>query len=196
MKSYSEKVQFRYKMIAKIYDLMDTIGFPIKKYNPRLGLAGHIPNENISVLDVCFGTGNTGISIAARNDGNKVVGIDISEQMLKVAQNKIRREKLDNITLIYMDAARINLKEEFDVVTTSLSLHEMPKDIMNSVISGMGRVLKSDGKMNIIEWDKPKSFLGFAIFMFFPYLFEPKGFGDFLRLDWKNYLKQYGLKIE
>ena len=196
MKSYSEKVKFQYKMLAKIYDLMDIVGFPIKKYNPRIALAKHIPNDSLSVLDVCTGTGNSAISIAEENLSNEVTGIDLSEQMLAVADGKIKKKNLTNVTLLYMDAVHIDLNKQFDIVTTSLSMHEMPKDIRDSVVSSMARVLKQNGRLYIIEWDKPRSFIGSIVFMFFPYQFEPRGFGDFLKLNWEDYLKQYGLRIE
>lgn len=196
MESYSEKVKFQYKMLARIYDLMDIIGFPVKKNNPRLALAKHIPNESLSVLDVCTGTGNSAISIASRNLNNEVTGIDLSEQMLTVADRKIKKNNLSNVKLLCMDATHIDLNKQFDIVTTSLSLHEMPKDIRDSVVSGMARVLRHNGRFYIIEWDKPKGFIGSIVFMFFPYQFEPKGFGDFLKINWEDYLKQYGLRIE
>ncbi len=196
MESYSDKVKFQYKMLAKVYDLMDIIGFPVKKNNPRLALAKHIQNESLSVLDVCTGTGNSAISIAARNLNNEVTGIDISEQMLAVADRKIKKKNLSNVKLLCMDAAHIDLNKQFDIVTTSLSLHEMPKDIRKSVVSSMAKVLKHNGRFYIIEWDRPRSFIGSLVFMFFPYQFEPKGFGDFLKINWEDYLKQYGLRIE
>jgi demethylmenaquinone methyltransferase/2-methoxy-6-polyprenyl-1,4-benzoquinol methylase len=196
LKSYNEKVKFQYKMLAKMYDLMDIIGFPIKKYNPRLGLARHIPNSNISILDVCSGTGNSSIAIAKKNNNNRIMRIDLSEDMLKVAQNKIKKSKLANITTNCMDATKIDMDEKFDIVTTSLSLHEMPQTVMDSVISEMNRVLKKNGKLYIIEWEKPKNIIGSIVFMLCPYIFEPKGFGDFLKLDWVSYLKKKGFSIE
>ncbi len=196
MESYSEKVKFQYKMLAKIYDLMDIIGFPVKKNNPRLALAKHIPNESLSVLDVCTGTGNSAISIAASNLNNEVTGIDLSEQMLTVADKKIKKRDLSNVKLLCMDAAHIDFNTQFDIVTTSLSLHEMPKAIRDAIVSNMTRILKKKGKLYIMDWDKPTSIIGSIVFMFFPYQFEPKGFGDFLKINWEDYLKQYGLRIE
>jgi demethylmenaquinone methyltransferase/2-methoxy-6-polyprenyl-1,4-benzoquinol methylase len=196
MENYNEKLKFQYKMLARIYDLMDVIGFPIKKYNPRLGLARHIPNSRLSILDACFGTGNSSIAIAKKNNNNRIIGIDLSENMLKVARNKIKKNRLENITTYCIDAAAIDINKEFDIVTTSLSLHEMPQTVMESVISEMHRVLKKNGKLYIVEWDKPKNIIGSLFFMVFPYIFEPKGFGDFLKLDWGSYLKSKGFIVE
>lgn len=196
MKNYIEKVKFLYKILAKVYDVMDILLFPAWKRNPRIGLAAHIPNEAMDVLEVCFGTGSTGIGLAAANCRNRIVGVDISEGMLKVAQNKIRRKQLANVELLCADAANISFNREFDAVITSLSLHEMPKEIMDSVLSGMAGVLKNSGKMYIIEWDRPDSFIGSSIFKIFPGMFEPKGFTSFLDMNWKDCLGKYCLDVE
>jgi len=196
MEGYGGKIKFQYRMLAKVYDLMDIILFPNKEKNPRLALAKHIPNDSLSVLDVCTGTGNSAISIAVTNSNNEVTGIDLSKQMLAVAGRKIKKRNLTNITLQYMDAAHIDINKQFDIVTTSLSLHEIQNDLRRSVVSGMAKVLKPNGRLYIIEWEKPKGLIGSIIFMIFPYLFEPKGFGRFLKINWEDYLKQFGLRVE
>ncbi len=196
MKDYRKKEKLMYKILAKVYDLMDVICFPKKSSNPRLALAKKLSNKDLSILDVCCGTANTSIAIAQENARHKILGIDLSPDMLTVASNKILRKKLSNIELIEMDATNIDIKEQFDVVTTSLSLHEMPKDIMDSVICQMTSKLKPTGKLYIIDWSKPKKLPGRLIFMLFPYLLEPKGFRDFLKIDWERYLNNYGLTVE
>lgn len=185
-----------YKILAKVYDLMGVIVFPTKKINPRLALANKISNQDLYILDVCCGTANTSIAIAQKNARHKILGIDLSEDMLKVAGNKILRKKLSNIELIEMDATNIDFKEQFDVITTSLSLHEMPKNIMDSVICQMASKLKPDGKLYIIDWCKPNNLLSKSLFMIFPYLFEPRGFGHFIKINWNSYLSKYGLKVD
>lgn len=196
MRSYNENVRLKYKLLAKIYDLMDPILFNSKKGNPRYALAGMIPDEELEILDVCPGTGCTTVAIASSNKRNRVTGIDLSGDMLRVAERKIRKNGLENVSLFQMDAAKIELEKEFDVVTTSLSLHEMPDGIMDSVISEMSRVLRKEGRMLIIEWDRPKDFLGSMVFTVFPYLFEPGDFKGFLQLDWCEYLKRHGLVLK
>jgi len=57
---------------------MDFIVFPDEKANPRKGLANQLPNEQIRVLDVCCGTGNSAIAIGKKNINNTVIGIDLS----------------------------------------------------------------------------------------------------------------------
>ena len=191
MQDHNKKVELFYKLISKVYDAMDLILFRSKKSNPRLKLAAHIENDEISVLDVCSGTASIAIAIAEKNSHNKISCIDLS----RIANKKIAEKHISNISTYCMDATNISLKEKFDVVTTSLSLHEMPQDIMHNVISEMGRVMKSNGKMYIVEWSKPETFFGRLVFGII-YLIEPKGFGNFLKLDWGSYLEQHGMKPE
>lgn len=195
MQDHNKKVELFYKLISKVYDAMDLILFRSKESNPRLRLAAHINNEGISVLDVCSGTASIAIAIAEKNNHNKISCIDLSEDMLRIANKKIAEKHISNISTYCMDATKISLNEQFDVVTTSLSLHEMPQNIMRNVISEMTRVLKTNGRMYIVEWSKPRTFFGRLAFGII-YLLEPKGFGNFLKLDWDSYLEQYGMKLE
>jgi demethylmenaquinone methyltransferase/2-methoxy-6-polyprenyl-1,4-benzoquinol methylase len=56
------------------------------------------------------------------------------------------------------------------------------------------RLLKPEGKLLIIEWEEPKSFL--KKILFFPIRkLEPKGFEQFLRVDMKSYFGRFGLVI-
>jgi ubiquinone/menaquinone biosynthesis C-methylase UbiE len=66
-----------------------------------------------SLLDVACGTGNYTFIFADR--GWKVTGIDISDEMLRIAKKKTGGKK--NPRFIKMDMRKINLQEKFDVAT-------------------------------------------------------------------------------
>jgi demethylmenaquinone methyltransferase / 2-methoxy-6-polyprenyl-1,4-benzoquinol methylase len=197
MKSYDENVKIIYKIMYKVYDLMDLILFSNKKSNPRKGLADHLPNVHIKILDVCCGTGNSSIAIGCKNSNNSIVGIDLSNDMLKIATKKTLKHKFTNITFREMNAINMDFQDEsFDVVTISLALHEMPQDVINPALTEIKRVLKAGGKFYIIDWEKPKHFISSILFSVFPTLFEPKGFKQFLKINWSELLIQYGLELE
>ncbi|MEA3505496.1 MAG: class I SAM-dependent methyltransferase [Bacteroidota bacterium] len=72
--------------------------------------------KGITVLDVGCGTGNYSIKLASM--GCDVVGIDVSDNMLKIAQQKAKKQNLD-INFINMDILKHTLKKEsFDVVVS------------------------------------------------------------------------------
>ncbi len=197
MKKYEDRVKTLYKVLSKVYDLMDLIVFPDEKANPRKGLANHLPNEQIRVLDVCCGTGNSTIAIGKKNINNTVIGIDLSSDMLKVAINKAIENKLNNTSFKKMNASKMDFSSgSFDVVTISLALHEMPQELMDLILTEISRVLKTNGKLYIIDWDRPKHPLAAVLFSIFPTLFEPKEFKRFLKIDWRQFLGRFAFEYK
>lgn len=195
MENYENRVRVLYKILSKAYDLMDLIIFSNENSNPRKGLASKLPNDRLRVLDVCCGTGNSAIAIAKKNDNNTVIGIDLSSDMLKAARNKAIKNKFDNISFREMNAAKTDFSNEsFDVVTVSLALHEMPQELIDLILTEIGRVLKPSGKLYIIDWDRPKHPIASLVFAIFPTLFEPKVFKDFLKINWKQLLDKFAFK--
>lgn len=65
------------------------------------------------VLDVGCGTGGHLIQLAQRGYG--IVGIDVSEPMVNIAQKKIEKQSLTAKTCV-MDVRKLSLNETFDVV--------------------------------------------------------------------------------
>jgi demethylmenaquinone methyltransferase/2-methoxy-6-polyprenyl-1,4-benzoquinol methylase len=197
MEFYEDRVRTLYKVLSKVYDLMDFIVFPDEKANPRKGLANQLPNEQIRVLDVCCGTGNSAIAIGKKNINKTVIGIDLSSDMLKVARNKAIKNKINNISFKEMNASKMDFSSgSFDVVTISLALHEMPQKLIDLILTEAGRVLKPNGKLYIIDWDRPKHPIASLLFSIFPTLFEPKVFKHFLKIDWKQLLVKFAFEYK
>ena len=182
--SYNDKLFSRW---APVYD-----GFEIILHGVRKKIAREINSSNKSVLDVATGTGS--LAIALSSTAKKVVGIDLSSNMLAVA-NKKRRN--DNLSFMQMDASKMDFNDqEFDIVTISLGLHDMPLEIRTLVLNEVKRVLKKDGKLFILEYDLPQNnFLGF-VFSSLINTFESKYYHDFIESDFDNYLNTFGFKIE
>jgi ubiquinone/menaquinone biosynthesis C-methylase UbiE len=70
----------------------------------------------------------------------------------------------------------------------------MPQDLIVSILTEISRVLKTDGKLYIIDWDRPEQPMASVLFSIFPALFEPKVFKEFLKYDWRLLLGKFGLK--
>ena len=87
-----------YKMISKIYDLIDVIYFRNTQESPRKVTLDRI-NENDRVLDVCTGTATNAIEIASKKKGTRVFGIDLSSNMLKVGRERIKKKNILNVKL-------------------------------------------------------------------------------------------------
>ncbi|MEA4849467.1 MAG: class I SAM-dependent methyltransferase [Clostridiaceae bacterium] len=102
-----------YNGFAEIYDLfMEDVD-----YNSWCGyIEGIFENYGIKprkVLDTACGTGNITIPMSAA--GYDIWGLDLSADMLAIAESKARAAK-QKIRFLNQDMARMDLKEKFDAV--------------------------------------------------------------------------------
>jgi Methylase involved in ubiquinone/menaquinone biosynthesis len=184
-----------YKGLSKIYDLLDVLYFRNQKSNPRTALMDYINQKDSMILDICTGTAANAIAIAKRKRNARIVGIDLSKEMLHIANKKIKKQGLNNINLYQMDATETKFSDNtFNVVIISLVLHEVPQELADKILLEAKRILKPDGKLQVLEWEAPQSLL--QRILFYPIRkLEPKGFETFLRMDMKNYFDRYGFVI-
>ena len=183
-----------YKALAGIYDLLDVIYFRVEAKSPRKSVLEKIKKRDI-VLDLCTGTATNALSIAKRRPDTKVVGIDLSKDMLRVANDKLRQSDLKNVRLYQMDATNMKFKKGyFDKILISLVLHEMEEELAAKMVMEAKRVLKDNGEIIITEWE-PSNQLSKKI-QFMPiHLLEPKPYKSFVRKDLYEYFRQFGLEI-
>lgn len=95
--------KIQYKVISKIYGLLDLIYFRKYERNPRKALTDYVEIADKRILDVCTGTAANAIEIARLHPTSKVIGIDISKEMLHIAKKKIKKLSLNNVKLYDMD---------------------------------------------------------------------------------------------
>lgn len=189
------KMNLLYKMISNIYDLLDVIYFRNYKRSPRKVVFDRI-NENEQVLDLCCGTATNAITIAKEKPTTKIIGIDLSNNMLKVARDKINKAGLKNIKLYQMDATQLKFKSKcFDKICISLILHELDEALATNVVMEAKRVLKDSGEIIITEWEPSQQFTKRLLFAPIRYL-EPKSYHSFIKKDLFLYFEKHGLKIE
>jgi len=104
-----------------------------------------------AVLDVGCGTGSLAVAAAkVVGPAGSVVGIDPSPEMIGRAKSKARR--LGNVRFEMAPAQNLPFPDAtFDVVTTSLVLHQLPPDALHVAIPEMVRVLKPGGRMLLVD---------------------------------------------
>jgi demethylmenaquinone methyltransferase/2-methoxy-6-polyprenyl-1,4-benzoquinol methylase len=107
------------------------------------------------VLDICCGTGSTTAIIAPEVDQGHVVGVDLSPDMLAIAQKKnvapwvsFQRASVD--ALPFGD-------NSFDDVICSYGLHEIPFKIRAAALKEVFRVLKPGGKFLVLDYHLPRN---------------------------------------
>ena len=183
-----------YKFISKIYRSIDFFYF--KKNSPRLILLDKIPNGDYRILEIAIGTSENSIILAKNKPDLKIIGIDLSDEMLKIAKNRIMNENIKNIELYKMNALDIQFEtNSIDFIIISLLFHEIPEEMANKILAECKKVLKKDGKIIIIEWEFPKKFFQKLLFLLIK-LFEPKEFKNFMKKDLKLYFNKNGLGIK
>lgn len=99
------------------------------------------------ILDVATGKGAVLIPCAQRvGRYGRVVGIDLSEQMLKRTEAAARAASLDNFELYKMDAEHLEFRDNiFDLVTCAFSLFFFSS--IDTALREMYRVLQPGGRL-------------------------------------------------
>ena len=111
-------------------------------------------SEGHRVLDVSCGTGTLADMMAGRvGPGGRVMGIDLSEEMLKVAR---RKATSDNLDFIRANAEDLPFEDDsLDRATISLAVHEMNREGRLNVLSEMHRVLAPGGLAAVADMRPP-----------------------------------------
>jgi phosphatidylethanolamine/phosphatidyl-N-methylethanolamine N-methyltransferase len=100
------------------------------------------------ILDVGVGTG---ISLAQYSSRNRIVGIDLSEPMLRRAKTRMRRQKLANVeALAVMNAERLGFADAFfDVVVAQFVITAVPDP--EAALDEFARVVKPAGEIVLVN---------------------------------------------
>jgi demethylmenaquinone methyltransferase/2-methoxy-6-polyprenyl-1,4-benzoquinol methylase len=161
----AEKVRKLFATIARRYDLLNdvmTLGFHRHWKHRLVELAGQ-PHD---VLDLCCGTGD----IALRFTG-RVVGVDFTEEMLRVAKTRnsgtgvppvrkteqpdSRARRPCHLLWLRADALRLPFPDSaFDVVAVGYGLRNLA-DIERGLCE-IYRVLRPGGKLLSLDFGKPE----------------------------------------
>lgn len=109
------------------------------------------------VLDIATGTGDLAISLAEK-DLKNITGLDISEGMLKVAEEKIKNKNLqDKINLKVGDSEDLPFEEDhFDVICVAFGVRNF--EHLEKGLSEIYRVLKPNGLFVVLETAVPRKF--------------------------------------
>ncbi|MFQ5835951.1 MAG: bifunctional demethylmenaquinone methyltransferase/2-methoxy-6-polyprenyl-1,4-benzoquinol methylase UbiE [bacterium] len=151
-------IKLMFNRVASKYDLFNSIASLFLDGWWRARAVERVRSEK-NILDLCSGTGELGLKLVSRvGSTTQVVGIDFSERMLWLAQEKIRkRGYASRIQFIQTRAENLPFFDDsFDCVTNAFSM----RNVVNSlevVLREIHRVLKPKGKVIILEMSKPES---------------------------------------
>ncbi len=118
------------------------------------------PAPGAQVLDIATGTGAV-LLPAARRVGpqGRVIGIDLSSEILREAENSVREQGLSNVELLKMDAEHLEFPDRsFDVVTCAFGLFFFPD--LQAALAEMYRVCKPGGQIVVTTFAKTPPMFG------------------------------------
>ena len=181
-----------YALNAKVWRILapfyDTIVLPLKRLRQDVAkLAGVGPGSR--VLDVATGTGAQALAFA-ENEA-EVVGVDISEPMLRIAR---RKACVRDVTFRVADSRELPFEDaRFDICSVSFGLHEMPVSVRQQALLEMVRVTKPNGKVVIVDYVLPKNPIARKLVYHAVKLYERDNYAEFVRSDLRAMLDRAGL---
>jgi demethylmenaquinone methyltransferase/2-methoxy-6-polyprenyl-1,4-benzoquinol methylase len=117
------------------------------------------------VLDVATGTGDLAIAVE-KGTGSKVIGLDLSQQMLNVGVIKIKKLKLDGkISMQKGDAENLPFEDNrFDAVSVAFGVRNFEN--LTKGLAELRRVVKDNKSVYILEFSKVEGFMA-PFYMFY-----------------------------
>ncbi len=175
-----EEVKNMFDSIAKHYDFLNhflSLGIDrqwrkrviiiLKNYKLKT------PNFELqNILDLATGTGDLAIEALVLKPG-KITGIDISEEMLKIGQHKIKSKGLDEkITLVKGDGEHLPFSDKsFNAATIGFGIRNYENPLTG--LKEIYRVLDNKGVLIVLEFSKPSAFPVKQIYNFYFYSLLP-----------------------
>ncbi len=150
-----EQVREMFDNISKDYDgLNRVISFGIDvKWRKRVVKFLQQKNPK-SILDIATGTGDLAIALT-KTGADRIVGLDLSPQMLDVGKSKVMDKKLqETVEMIVGDSENLPFDEEsFDAITVAFGVRNFEN--LEKGLQEIFRVLKKGGHLVILETSVP-----------------------------------------
>ncbi|MGH7266543.1 MAG: class I SAM-dependent methyltransferase [Candidatus Rokuibacteriota bacterium] len=145
------------RQVRRAYDFYSPVyDFLFKKiFEPgriaAVRLLGKTPRGRI--LEVGIGTG---LNLPFYPPGTDLVGIDLSEGMLRKAEEKVQDLRMENLVLKVMDASAMDFADdEFDAALATYVISAVPDPV--AVLREMRRVTKPGGTIVILNHFRSKN---------------------------------------
>lgn len=165
--SKKEEVATMFNNISKRYDFLNHfLSLGIDKLWRKMAIKQLKEIQPKKILDIATGTGDFAIA-ALKLNPEEVVGVDISQGMLDVGIEKMKRKGYDNVVRMQLgDSEKLPFEDGyFDALTVGFGVRNYEN--LEKGLADMLRVLKPGGKAVILEFSKPKKFPVKQLFGFY-----------------------------
>jgi demethylmenaquinone methyltransferase/2-methoxy-6-polyprenyl-1,4-benzoquinol methylase len=153
-----EEVSAMFDGVARRYDLLnDLLSLGRTKAWRKTATSIIAPKPGMRILDIAAGTGSSSRPLA--DAGAEVIPLDFSKGMLDAG-----RKRHPDLPFMQGDALALSFKEnEFDVTTISFGLRNTSDP--SKALKESFRVLKSGGRMVVVEFSQPTNRLFRTIYL-------------------------------
>lgn len=155
----SEQVEQMFDNIAPAYDQLNhTLSLGIDKSWRRKAIDWLKPYRPQCIMDVATGTGDFAILACRELQPEHLVGTDISEGMMNVGREKVKKAGLSGkISFAREDCTSLSFADNsFDAITVAFGVRNF--EDLDKGLSEMCRVLKPGGHLVILELTTPERF--------------------------------------
>lgn len=155
----SEQVEQMFDHIAPAYDRLNhTLSLGIDRSWRRKAIDWLRPFHPQRIMDVATGTGDFAILACRCLEPEQLIGTDISEGMMNVGRDKVKKEGLSGkISFAREDCTALSFADRtFDAVTVAFGIRNF--DDLDRGLAEMCRVLTPGGHLVILELTTPDRF--------------------------------------
>ena len=168
----SENIKNMFTGISRKYDLInDLLSLGLHRHWRKKTVRKSGAIAGMSVLDLACGTGDLSFDFKETvGESGKVIGTDFSEGMLEIAREKAG---IRNIAIEFVNADALNLPFDeniFDICSIAFGIRNV--DDVERCLFEMARVVKSGGKVSILEFGTPNGFFKY-LYRIYSKLFIP-----------------------
>ena len=157
--SKKSQVSNMFDQIAPYYDMLNrvlSLGIDVRWRKRAIRELAGQPVAHL--LDVATGTADLALEASRQLRPQRIIGLDLSNEMLEIGRGKVRRRQLDQtIELVQGDSENLPFADNtFDAITVAFGVRNFEN--LEQGLREMQRVLKVGGKVVILEFSKPRAF--------------------------------------
>ena len=154
-----------FQTIAPRYDFITAfLSYGMDKRWKRRLVAMAAAGEADMALDIACGTGDITFAIAERVSRGLAVGLDLTQGMLDIAEQKRKKAAAGNVAFHRADIMRMPFADEtFDCVTGGYALRNVP-DIAGA-LAEIKRVLRPGGRLFSLDFGHPGNALYRSLYL-------------------------------
>jgi demethylmenaquinone methyltransferase / 2-methoxy-6-polyprenyl-1,4-benzoquinol methylase len=146
-------VRHMFGIVAPRYDLVSSVlsFFRDRVWKKLLVRVLAPPDGNGGILDLACGTGDITLLLSATFPAARIVGCDLTSEMVRIAAGRLSAKT--NVTLTMQDMGGLGLKDgSMDLVVGGYALRNAPD--IRGAIHETARILKAGGSAAFLEFSK------------------------------------------